>query len=125
MITYYQLYNGRMLYNNSSAQLKITLNEDNEIIGYSQTILENIKDIKEQDIITAYEALSILYTKGLLQSDSTVSTVELGYYMLVPGQSSSAQLLAPTWCFMIDGKVEYFVNAIEGHVFNEEREILE
>lgn len=123
-ITYYQVFNGRMIYNNDNAKIKILLN-GNEIVGYNQTMLENIEEVLEQDIITALEALKILYSKGLIRSDSNVSKVEIGYNTLVSNPTSSSQLLAPTWRFTINDEQEYFVNAIEGHVFNEASKILE
>jgi regulatory protein YycI of two-component signal transduction system YycFG len=128
-IIYYQVFNGQMLFNNESSQIVIQLNEKNEIESYTQNMLENIKEIQKQNIITAKQALSILLSKNLLQAESTVSNVELGYYSLVssePNQSQSqSQLLAPTWRITLNGEVEYFINAIEGHVFNEQRVIVE
>src|SRR5690606_24780823 len=127
-IIYYQVFNGQMLFNNESSQIVIQLNEKNEIVSYTQNMLENIKEIQKQNIITAKQALSILLSKNLLQAESTVSNVELGYYSLVssePNQSQSqSQLLAPTWRITLNGEVEYFINAIEGHVFNEQRVIV-
>ncbi|WP_033827396.1 two-component system regulatory protein YycI [Bacillus andreraoultii] len=121
-IMYYQLYDGKMLYKNTSGQIEITLNDKNEIISYTQTMLDGIKKISEQDIITSHEAMTILYNKGSIDSGSSITNVVLGYYTLVPIKSS--QLLAPTWCFTIDNKRDYFVNAVEGHVLNEEEEIV-
>lgn len=128
-IIYYQTYNNQMLFNNESSQIVIQLNDNNEIISYTQNMLENMKEIQEQNIITAKQALSILLSKNLLQTESVVSNVELGYYSLVSGEpnqpQSQSQLLAPTWRITVNGDAEYFINAIEGHVFNEEREIVE
>ena len=121
-IIYYQLYKNKLFYNNSYAKIEIQLNEENEIISYKQAMMENMEEMKEQEIITAYDALLILYNKRLLKSDEHIE-VNLGYYNLIPDQST--QLLAPTWHFTIGGDTDYFVNAIEGHVFTEEREVLE
>ena len=122
MITYYQLHKNQMFYKNASGQVQLVLNDKNEIVSYSQTMLDDIKEISKQEIITAHEAMTILYNKGLLDVGSNITNIKLGYYTLVPIKSS--QLLAPTWCFTIDDKRDYFVNAVEGHVLNEEEEIL-
>ena len=88
-IIYYQVFNGQMLFNNESSQIVIHLNKKNEIVSYTQNMLENIKEIQKQNIITAKQALSILLSKNLLQAESTVSNVELGYYSLVSGGTQS------------------------------------
>lgn len=122
IITYYQMYKNQVFYKNASGQVQLTLNDKGEIVSYTQTMLDHIEEISSQEIITAHEAMTILYNKGLLTSGSQITKVKLGYYTLVPIKSS--QLLAPTWCFTIDNKEDYFVNAVEGHVLNEEQEIL-
>jgi len=114
-ITYYQTYNGKIFYENKDAQVELQLNENNEIISYSQTALENIQEIKEQEIITAHDAMVVLYNKNHLKTGYEISNVDLGYYTLVPIMSS--QLLAPTWRFTINGDTDLFVNAVEGYVF--------
>lgn len=123
---YFQKYNNIPFFNNLSGQLVLTLNEKNEIVSYTQTMLENIKEIKEQEILTAYDAMVTLYNKQLLKSGGKITEVEIGYYTLVPIMSS--QLLAPTWRFSIEGQEDLFVNAVEGHAFfvsDSENKILE
>lgn len=121
-ITYFQQYDGKVFYNNNDARLVLQLNDDNEIISYSQTMLEDIKEIKSQAILSAYDAVLILYKNRLLERNDEVLTIDLGYYTLVPLKSS--QILAPTWRISIDGKDDFFINAVEGHVFNEESQII-
>lgn len=113
-ITYYQGYNNKLFYKNNGGKIEIQLNNKNEIVSYTQTMLEDIKEIKEQEIITAHEAMVILYKKRLLKSGSNITNVSLGYYTLTPVMSS--QLLTPTWRFKIEGQEDLFVNAVEGHV---------
>ncbi|WP_062351060.1 two-component system regulatory protein YycI [Bacillus kwashiorkori] len=114
-IIYYQTHKNNPFFQNSSGQLTLHLNENKEIISYTQTMLENIKEIKEQQILTAHEAMVTLYKKRLLKSGSEITRVDIGYYTLVP--ISTSQLLVPTWRFSIKGQEDLYVNAVEGHAF--------
>ncbi|REJ16845.1 MAG: transcriptional regulator [Caldibacillus debilis] len=116
-IIYYQTYNNFPFFKNSSGQLVLTLNNNNEIVSYRQTMLDHVKELKKQELLTAYEALVTLYNKRLLRSGNKITKVEIGYYTLVPVRSS--QLLAPTWRFSVEGGDDLFVNAVEGHAFSE------
>ncbi len=121
-ITYYQQYDGKVFYNNKDGQIVLYLNDKNEIVSYTQTMLEDISEIKKQAILSAHDAVVILYKKRILESQGEVTDVDLGYYTLVPLKSS--QILAPTWRISIAGKEDFYVNAVEGHVFNEESQII-
>lgn len=121
-ITYFQQYNGKLFYNNRDARIVLQLNEDQEIVSYSQTMLEDITEIKNQAILSALDTVLILYKNRLLERNDEVIDVELGYYTLVPLKSS--QILAPTWRISIAGKDDFFINAVEGHIINEETQIL-
>ena len=85
-------------------------------------MLEDITEIKNQAILSALDAVLILYKNRLLERNDEVIDVELGYYTLVPLKSS--QILAPTWRISIAGKDDFFINAVEGHIINEETQIL-
>lgn len=122
IITYYQVYKNHVLFKNKSGRIQLFLNDQNEIVSYTQTMLGGIEEVSKQEIITAYDAMIILYNKGLLDGGSSITNVEFGYYTLVPIKTS--QLLAPTWRFTIDRKYDFFVNAVEGHVLNAEEEHL-
>lgn len=125
-ITYYQVFEDKLFFENSRAQIKIFLNEENEIESYEQTMLDQIQKLKDIEIMTALEAIEVLYHKGILEAGSEITDITLGYYSLIP--STSTQLLAPTWNFVIDGEENVFVNALEGHVIqrtNNENKVLE
>lgn len=115
IVTYYQTYNAKMFYENSSGKLELKLNDDNQIVSYTQTLLEDIHEVKEQEILTAYEAIVILYNKHHIRTGDEITNIELGYRTLVPIQS--LQLLAPTWKITINNEENYYVNAVEGHIF--------
>ncbi|WAA12273.1 two-component system regulatory protein YycI [Fervidibacillus halotolerans] len=116
-IIYYQNFKNKTFYKNKNAAIILQLDQNGNIDSYSQTMLDNIKEIKEQDIFSAKQALLILYNKQYIQSGSKITDVALGYYTLVPAISS--QLLVPTWRFEINGEKNLFVNAVEGSIFQE------
>ncbi|WAA09558.1 two-component system regulatory protein YycI [Fervidibacillus albus] len=109
------MHDNKTFYKNKNGEIIIQLDEEGNIDSYTQTMLENIQEIKEQDIFSAKQALLILYNKQYIQSGSEITDVNLGYYTLVPALSS--QLLVPTWRFEINGEENLFVNAVEGSVF--------
>ncbi len=118
-LIFFQTYRGRPLYFNENAMLSIQLNEDNEIISYEQTMLTNIKEIKEegsnQEILPPLKAIENLYHNDYLTSGGHITKVELGYYKNVP-LSGDVQIFVPTWHIVVDNKEDFFVNAIDGQV---------
>lgn len=114
-ITFYQLYEGKMLYNNLNGRLIFYLNEKNEVISYEQTFIEEIEKLSnEQEILTQWGAIETLYKKGLLKPKSEITKVELGYSTLI--QLAASQVLAPTWRVVVNGEENLFVHAFEGQV---------
>lgn len=118
-LLYFQTYRGRPLYFNENAMISIQLNKENEIVSYEQTMLTNIKEIKEegsnQDILPPIKAIENLYNNDYLTSGGHISEVELGYYKNVP-ISGDVQIFAPTWHVVLANGMNYFVNAIDGQV---------
>ena len=119
MITYYQEYDGQVLFLNGSGQIKMYVNDDVEIDHYEQTYLEIGEPLNEpQEVATALKALETLYQKGELKPKSTVKKVELGYYTLV--NMEVTQVLTPTWHFEVsdeDGLHHFLVNAYDLQIF--------
>jgi len=95
------------------------LNEDNEIISYEQSMLEEIKEVEEKEsAITALKAIEALYNKNYLTPNSEVLNIQYGYYTHIP--LSNQQILAPTWHINVETENEerkdFYVNALEGDV---------
>lgn len=126
-ITYYQQYKEKVLYKNINGELVFYLNEDNEIVGYKQTILENFEEFSEdENILQPLKGIETLYENGELAFGSKITEVELGYYTLV--HLTSSQVLTPVWRFVVNGEENLFVNAIEGQIIqlnNEDKKIVE
>ena len=124
-IIYSQVYNERVLFDNQDAQIVFQLNEKNEVVGYEQTMLDNIEEFNEnQAIKPAVDALGSLLTNGYLSDGSEVTNPELGYYTLVEVTESEILVLVPTWHFKVNGQEDYFVEGTGSEVLNTEEENL-
>jgi regulatory protein YycI of two-component signal transduction system YycFG len=120
----YQMYDGKIIYNNENGKLLIHVNERNEAVSYEQTMLDDLQKYeRKQDIVPAIKAIETLYKKGYLEPGDRVTSVELGYYGLV--QFTASQVLTPTWHIVVNEKEDYFINAFEGQIINDEENVLE
>lgn len=117
---YFQQYKNKTIYNNFGAMIMVHLNEDNQIVSYEQTMLDDIEEYqREEDIIPAIKALEILYKKDLLTPGSHVTKVELGYSGLFLFNTSKTNVLTPAWRIVVDDKEDFYVNALEGQVIDQ------
>jgi regulatory protein YycI of two-component signal transduction system YycFG len=120
----YQKYNDKVIYKNVSSMLLLHLNGKNEVVSYEQTLLDDLEKYeKKQEIIPAIKAIETLYKKDYLKPGDRVTTIELGYYALV--DFTASQVLTPTWHIVVNGKKDYFINAFEGQIINDEGKMLE
>ncbi|MCT2537863.1 two-component system regulatory protein YycI [Aquibacillus koreensis] len=120
IIVYFQTME-RPIYFNRAGLLLIQLNEDNEMIGYIQTMLVEVDEPKEdRTLITDYNAVSTLFNNAkVIRSEQTIEKAELGYHNLIPSPYG-VQVLNPTWKITVserDNRESFLVNAIEGHYF--------
>jgi regulatory protein YycI of two-component signal transduction system YycFG len=114
-ITFYQQYEGKMMYNNLNGKLTFYIDENNEVMLFEQTFIEEVEQLSdEQEILTASGAVEILFNKGLLKPKSEITKVELGYSTLI--QLAASQVLAPTWRIIVNGEESLFVHGFEGQV---------
>lgn len=123
-LIYFQQYEGKTIYKNISSMLLIYVNDQNEMVGYEQTLLIDLeKNEKKQEILPAIKALETLYKRNYLKPGDQVTKIDLGYYALV--QFTTSQVLTPTWHVVVNGKTDYYVNAFEGQVISDENKVLE
>lgn len=123
-----QTYKNHPIYNNQFARVEVLLNDSLEMIGYLQTMLEDVTFIgsdKEQPVVlSASEALKIIGEKGVSLEKVQISDVKIGYYTYVPLQTGT-QVFTPTWYFLFNDGRSFFVNAIEGQIINDNQLQLE
>lgn len=127
----FQTVKDRFIYFNSGGTLTIYWNEESEIIRYEQTQFVELEDFPETvELLPEEEAVNALYSRRVLQPNSTIVDLALGFSTLV--QFTESQVFAPTWRVRVeleDGSEEdYFLNAVEGKIIefeNEPKEIEE
>ncbi|CAG9622907.1 two-component system regulatory protein YycI [Sutcliffiella rhizosphaerae] len=127
-LIFYQQFNGKHIYRNSSGMVTIYLNELMEMVSYEQTFITDLEEMDvEQDIISAFTAISNLYESGDLRTGHHVGHMELGYYTLVDSDYSSSHVhvLIPTWHIVLNQEQDIFVNAFEGSILKRESRKLE
>ncbi|MEL3974739.1 two-component system regulatory protein YycI [Rossellomorea oryzaecorticis] len=129
-VSYNQTYNGKPLFHNASAEIVLELNNENEIVSYKQTMMEDIQAFgKVSRVINPLESLQILADSGKIEPDSKVTSFEQGYSTEVP--ISDSQVLTPTWHYVVEKnekKQDLYFTAFEGEVIEfskKEKELLE
>lgn len=131
--TLFQQVNNQFVYYNTNAQLIVHWNEENELIGYEQTVLDDLENYnKSQKLLPHMQAINTLYDNVRLKPDSTIKEIKLGYSTLAQLKETQVetpvetQVFAPTWRILvdlIDGTTEeYFVNAVEGRIIEIQKE---
>lgn len=116
---FFQKTKDRILYYNRGGLLKVYWNANNEVTMYEQTMLDNIKEMEqEQSIVPPIQIIQALYGKGVLKPDSRIIQMNLGYSTLV--YFTETQVLVPTWEVRVklsDGEIEeHFVTADEAKI---------
>lgn len=123
---YFQEIAGMPLFHSKDGQLTVFWNEDGDIIGFEQTLFDNIIENEEiKELITPLQAIHTLYQKTLLETNSRITEAQLGYSMHVQ-VSENRQMFVPTWRIRVeqsDGVEEdYYVNAIKDGVIELNRQ---
>jgi regulatory protein YycI of two-component signal transduction system YycFG len=123
MLLFFQHYEDRPVYFNQNGLLLVYLNEENEMTHYTQTILgEGEAQGGAKNLIQPIQAVGSLYNRGDLRPDETVTEISLGNYARIA--TEGVQVFAPTWKVTVETNENeerhYFINAIEGLVFESE-----
>ncbi len=126
-VIFYQQIEQKKLFENKNGLLVLQLNEEGDIIGYSQTMLSSVEENgNEEAILPAFQALDALYKNGFIQPESEIKNAELGYYTFVQlTESQVLQVLSPTWYFQLEkgNKIEeMYVNAFDGSIYQTQKE---
>lgn len=122
VLLFFQETRDRPIYFNAYALLMVYLNEDNEMIYYTQSRLAEPEQQEGLKSLTQpIQAIGTLYNRNLLYSDDVVNQVELGYHTRIP-LANGQQVFAPTYKITVSEERDYFVNAIEGQTFSSEDE---
>lgn len=125
-LIFFQEKHDRPIYFNKNALILVFLNDDNEMIFYTQTMLGESDPIKEKkDLIKPITAIETLYNSNELSGGVEITKMEIGFHTRVPTDQGT-QVFVPAWKVTVNNEDNYFVNAIEGWVFSsDEIEFLE
>lgn len=117
---FFQKISGVPLFHSKGGQLTVFWNEDDEVIGFEQTLFDNIIENEEQKkLISPLESIHTLYQKSLLKTNSRITEAELGYSTHVQ-VSENRQMFVPTWRIRVKDsegvETDLYVNAIKDGV---------
>lgn len=123
VLLFFQETRDRPIYFNAYALLMVFLNENNEMVFYTQSMLSEPEQQGDMKSLTQpIQAIEVLYDRNQLYSDDEVTHLELGYHTRVP-LANGEQIFAPTYKISVNEDRSYFVNAIEGQTFPSEDEV--
>ncbi|MCY7779017.1 two-component system regulatory protein YycI [Bacillus haynesii] len=125
-IVFFQTYNGNYIFqdrqnddNNEMGEVVLYLNNKNEVVSYKQSMLQDIKEVKTENLISAVGAVEALYYPDYLKKYSKIKSAELGYFTQYP--LASAQIFVPVWRIEVERKTddktiheEFIVDARDG-----------
>ena len=122
VIIFFQNKNDRPVYYNQNGLVMLYLNDKNEVMYYSQTMLGETEALAEkQQLIKPKRAIETLYNSNELHSGDHIDSVKIGFHTRVPFDSG-VQVFAPIWKVNVNNEKDYFVNAIEGYTFSTEEQ---
>lgn len=109
---------GRPVYFNQNGVILVFLNDDNEMVFYTQTVLGDAKEREDKKkLITPIKAIETLYNANELSSGDKVTEIDIGFHTRVP-LANGVQVFVPAWKVTVNDNKNYFVNAIEGWIFS-------
>lgn len=126
VLIFFQLEKDRPVYFNRNGLVLAFLNDQNEIVFYTQTMLDESEPRQEKKkLIKPIQAIETLYTSNELHTGDDITRIKMGFHTRVPS-THGVQVFVPTWKITVNKSRNYFVNAIEGFVFmSEEIDFLE
>lgn len=117
VLIFFQEKKERTVYFNQNGVILIYLNDDNEAVLYTQTMLGDTEQRQEEkSLIEPMKAIETLYNANELRSGDKITNVNIGFHTRVPLEDGE-QIFVPTWKVVVNDNRDYFVNAIEGFVF--------
>ncbi|MGE6630681.1 two-component system regulatory protein YycI [Bacillus sp. NPDC077027] len=127
-VVFFQTYKGKYIFQEglndqteTIGKITLKLNDKNEVISYQQSMLTSINEVRKETLVPALETIKDLYTQNMLNQNTTIQKVELGYYTQYPG--ASTQVMVPVWRVELESTVTgtkkkteevYLINAIDG-----------
>lgn len=118
VLIFFQEENDRPIYFNQSGILLAFLNDDNELVYYTQTLLGESESRQDtMKLFKPLEAIEALYNANELRARDEITMVDIGFHTRVPS-TDGVQVFVPAWKVTVNDERNYFVNAIEGFIFS-------
>lgn len=114
VLVYFQNKEERPIYYNQNGLVLLFVDEDDEVLYYTQTKLGETETLAEHKaLIKPMNAIEVLYNANRLKTEDEVVSVNIGFHTRVPSESG-IQVFAPVWKVTVNEEDDYFINAIEG-----------
>lgn len=118
VIIFFQKQMDRPIYFNQNGMVLLFLNDNDELMYYTQTMLGKAEALSEKrDLIKPLQAIETLYKRNELKQGDYITSVNIGFHSRVPYEGG-VHVFAPIWKVNVNNKKDYFVNAIEGFIFS-------
>lgn len=118
VLVFFQKKRGFPIYYNQNGIAVVYLNNSNEMIFYTQTMLgEAETPTEEKSLIKPIDAIKVLFDGDRLWPEDEITDVNMGFHQRIP-LPNGEQLFAPTWTITVNGEENFYVNAIENLVFS-------
>lgn len=117
-VVYAQQLAGRAL-NSPDGQIRFRVNNNSEVLGYTQTYLENTRILRpEATTISQQHAVTWLYKHNLIPNNSQVRWAKLAYTKLLNTGSHNQAVYIPTWIIEVRTKNDDTVQQLRVNAFN-------
>ncbi|HLR61232.1 MAG TPA: two-component system regulatory protein YycI [Lentibacillus sp.] len=113
ILVFFQQKNGLPIYYTQNGIVLVYLNDDNEMIFYTQTMLgEDESPSEEKSLIEPRTAIQALFTGNSLEYGDEITGVNMGLHRRIQVDSGE-QVFSPTWTVTVNDEEYFYVNAIE------------
>ncbi|GAA0437196.1 two-component system regulatory protein YycI [Lentibacillus halophilus] len=116
-LVFFQKKKDHPIYYNQSGIIIVYLNDDNEMMFYTQTMLGKAAPStnKKKTLIKQMDAIKVLYEGNKIWPGDDITDVKLGFHTRFP-LPNGKQVFAPTWIVSVNEDKHFSVNALENLV---------
>ncbi|GGJ56142.1 two-component system regulatory protein YycI [Virgibacillus salexigens] len=113
ILIFFQTKNDRPIYYNRFGSLLVYLNEDNEMVYYTQATLGKDEELGgAKNLSKPISAISTLFRDNQIVQGDEVTFIENGYYTRIESDTGT-QVFAPNYRITVNDEKNFFVNAME------------
>ncbi|WP_010531302.1 two-component system regulatory protein YycI [Lentibacillus jeotgali] len=117
VLMFFQQKNGLPIYYNQNGIVLVYLNDDNEMLFYTQTMLgDDESPDEEQSLIEPRTAIRALFDGNRLENGDEITGINMGLHTRKNPLQSGKQPLSPTWTVTVNDEENFHVNALENEI---------